>query len=114
MKVLFMLLVLVVFGFCWVEDFQIFEGVGVVFEVQVEKNLVDIDYWFYCLFNSIVRNGMFSLFQVKLGFVVFYFGIVSQLWFIIIDIYIYKQMSEQELVEMIEKEQFCQDGEEQF
>ena len=40
MKVLPMLLALAVPGLCWAEDPQTFEGAGVVFEVQVEKNLV--------------------------------------------------------------------------
>ena len=90
-----------------------FEGAGVVFEVQVEKNLVDIDHRLYRLPNSTVRNGMPSLFQVKPGSVVSYSGTVSQPWSTITDIYIHKQMSEQELAEMIEKEQPRQDGEEQ-
>ncbi|MGG2511010.1 type 4a fimbrial biogenesis protein PilY2 [Pseudomonas aeruginosa] len=113
MKVLPMLLALAVPGLCWAEDPQTFEGAGVVFEVQVEKNLVDIDHRLYRLPNSTVRNGMPSLFQVKPGSVVPYSGTVSQPWPTITDIYIHKQMSEQELAEMIEKEQPRQDGEEQ-
>ena len=65
MKVLPMLLALAVPGLCWAEEPQTFEGAGVVFEVQVEKNLVDIDHRLYRLPNSTVRNGMPSLFQVK-------------------------------------------------
>lgn len=96
MKVLPMLLALAVPGLCWAEDPQTFEGAGVVFEVQVEKNLVDIDHRLYRLPNSTVRNGMPSLFQVKPGSVVSYSGTVSQPWSTITDIYIHKQMSEQE------------------
>ncbi|HGN1360111.1 TPA: type 4a fimbrial biogenesis protein PilY2 [Pseudomonas aeruginosa] len=113
MKALPLLLALAVPGLCWAEEPQTFEGAGVVFEVQVEKNLVDIDHRLYRLPNSTVRNGMPSLFQVKPGSVVSYSGTVSQPWSTITDIYIHKQMSEQELAEMIEKEQPRQDGEEQ-
>ncbi|WP_273648940.1 type 4a fimbrial biogenesis protein PilY2 [Pseudomonas aeruginosa] len=113
MKVLRMLLALAVPGLCWAEDPQTFEGAGVVFEVQVEKNLVDIDHRLYRLPNSSLRNGMPRLFQVTPGSVVSYSGTVSQPWSTITDIYIHKQMSEQELAEMIEKEQPRQDGEEQ-
>ncbi len=74
---------------------------------------MDIDHRLYRLPNSTVRNGMPSLFQVKPGSVVSYSGTVSQPWSTITDIYIHKQMSEQELAEMIEKEQPRQDGEEQ-
>ena len=113
MKALPLLLALAVPGHCWAEEPQTFEGAGVVFEVQVEKNLVDIDHRLYRLPNSTVRNGMPSLFQVKPGSVVSYSGTVSQPWSTITEIYIHKQMSEQELAEMIEKEQPRQDGEEQ-
>ena len=80
-----------------------------VFEVQVEKTCRTSTTGSTHLPNSTVRNGMPSLFQVKAGSVVSYSGTVSQPWSTITDIYIHKQMSEQELAEMIEKEQPRQD-----
>ncbi|MCO3058639.1 hypothetical protein FA246_20740, partial [Pseudomonas aeruginosa] len=78
MKTLSLLLALALPGLSWAEEPRTFEGAGVVLEVQVEKNLVDIDHSFYRLPNSTAQNGMPSLFQVKPGSVVSYSGVVSQ------------------------------------
>ncbi|ABR82936.1 TPA: type 4a fimbrial biogenesis protein PilY2 [Pseudomonas aeruginosa] len=113
MKTLSLLLALALPGLSWAEEPRTFEGAGVVLEVQVEKNLVDIDHSFYRLPNSTAQNGMPSLFQVKPGSVVSYSGVVSQPLSTITSIYIHRQMSEQELAEMIQKEKPLQAGEEQ-